>query len=66
VDVKITLFDRNSEKVFDEAKTLNLIKEETNVALNFRELKSGFHFIIIQVIDKVTTEVDVFSRNIKF
>jgi hypothetical protein len=54
------------EKIFDEAKTLNLIKEETNVALNFGELKSGFHFIIIQVIDKITTEVDVFSRNIKF
>jgi len=54
------------EKVFDEAKTLNLIKEETNVALNFRALKSGYHFIIIQVIDKITTEVDVFSRNIKF
>ncbi len=65
-DIKITIFDENSNKVFDEGKTLNLIKKETFISLNFNWLKSGSYFIIIQVIDKVSQETDVFSRDIKF
>ncbi|NOR22272.1 MAG: hypothetical protein GQ476_06270 [Candidatus Aminicenantes bacterium] len=65
-DIKITIFDENSNKVFDEGKTLNLIKKETFVSLNFNWLKSGSYFIIIQVNDRISQETDVFSRNIKF
>ena len=65
-DIKITIFDENSIKVFDEGRTLNLIKKETHISLNFNQLKSGSHFIIIQVIDKISQETDVLSRDIEF
>ena len=64
-DIKITLFDENSEKVFAEGKTLNLFKKETHISLNFNWLKSGSYFIIIQVIDKISNEIDVFSSAIE-
>ncbi len=63
-DVKITIFDEDSKKVFDQAKTLDLFKKETHISLNFNWLKSGRYFIIIQAMDKISQEVDVFSRNI--
>ncbi|KKN01389.1 hypothetical protein LCGC14_1128200 [marine sediment metagenome] len=64
-EVKITLFDKDSEKVFDERKTLNLLKKEATISLNFNQLKSGNYFIIIQVIDKISNAIDVFSRQIE-
>lgn len=64
-DIKITIFDENSNKVFDEGKTLNLIKKETHISLNFNQLKSGSYFIIIQVIDRISQETDVLSSDIK-
>lgn len=64
-DVKITLFDEASKKVFDQGKTLNLSKKETSISLNFGHLKSGSFFIIIQAIDKISEETHVFSRAIK-
>ena len=63
--VKLTLFDENSEKVYDEVKTLQLIKEQTHISIPFNQLKSGPYFIIIQVIDKITNSMDVFSKQIK-
>ena len=64
-DIKITIFDENSNKVFDQGKTLNLIKKETHISLNFNQLKSGSYFIIIQVIDRISQETDVLSSDIK-
>ena len=64
-DVKITLFDKDSKKVFDERKTLNLLKKEAHISLNFNQLKSGNYFILIQVIDKISNEIDVFSKQIE-
>jgi hypothetical protein len=61
-DIKITISDENSNKVFDEGKTLSLIKKETHISLNFNWLKSGSYFIVIQVVDKISQETDVFSR----
>lgn len=63
--VKITLFDEDSNKVYDEAKTLQLIKEQTHVSIPFDQLKSGNYFVIIQVIDGITNLVDVLSKQIK-
>jgi len=63
--VKISLFDENSKKVYDESNTLRLIKEETHISIPFQQLKSGNYFIIIQVIDRMTNHVDVFSKQIK-
>lgn len=64
VDIKITLFDENSYRVFNEGKTLSLTSKDTDVALNFGILKPGAYFIIIQVVDKITNDVDVYSANI--
>jgi len=64
-DVKITLFDENSKKVFDQGKNLNSTKKETHISLNFNWLKSGNYFIIIQAMDKIANESDVLSSYIK-
>lgn len=64
-EVKITIFDENSNKVFDEAKILNIIKKDIHISLNFGMLKSGRYFIIIQALDKISNEIDVFSSNIE-
>ena len=64
-DLKITLFDENSNKVFDEGKTLSFFKKETTISLKFDMLKSRSYFIIIQVIDRISQETDVLSRDIK-
>jgi hypothetical protein len=64
--VKITLFDKDSNKVCEDAKGLQLIKDQTHISIPFNQLKSGSYFIIIQVVDKITNSVDVFSRQIKF
>lgn len=65
-DVKIILFDDASEKIFDQGKSLNLFKKEATISLDFNWLKSGSYFLIIQAVDKVSSEVDVFSRAIEF
>ncbi len=64
-DLKITLFDENSNKVFDEGKTLSFFKKETNISLKLDMLKSGSYFIIIQVTDRISQETDVLSSDIK-
>jgi hypothetical protein len=64
--VKITLFDKDSKKVFEDAKALQLIKDQTHISIPFSQLKSGPYFIIIQVVDKITNRMDVFSKQIKF
>lgn len=63
-EIKITIFDEESNKVFDERKALNIIDKELNISLNFDWLESGSYFIIIQAIDKISQEVDVFSSTI--
>jgi hypothetical protein len=44
---------------------LSLIKEETHISIPLNQLKSGRYFLIIQVVDRITNLVDVFSRQIK-
>ena len=62
--VKVTVFDDQSVKVFNELKTLEPIASKLHVSLNFMNLESGDHFIIIEAADVVTGEKDVFSRAI--
>ena len=64
-DVKITIFDETSKKAFDEGKTLDLVKKETRISLNFPQLKPGTYFIIIQAVDRVANRTDVYSGLIK-
>jgi hypothetical protein len=64
-DVKVTLFDDASNKVYDEGNILSLVKDETTISIPFNQLKSGSYFIIIQVVDRITNEIDVYSGTIK-
>jgi len=65
VEVKITLFDENSEKVFSELKTMSLPKVDAHFSIGFPKLKSGNYYIIIEATDKILNEKNVFSRYIK-
>ncbi len=64
-DVTITVFDEESNKVFEDGKTLDLIKKETKISLSFNQLKSGSYFIVISVFDRVASKGDVYSGLIK-
>lgn len=63
--VKITLFDKDSNRVYEDTKVLQLIKDQTHISIPFSQLKSGPYFIIIRVVDKITNRMDVFSRQIR-
>jgi hypothetical protein len=63
--VKITIFDKSSNKVFEDTKVLQLIKDKTHISIPFNQLNSGSYFIIIQVVDRITNRMDVFSRQIR-
>jgi hypothetical protein len=54
-DVRITIFDEDSNKV----------KQETKISLSFDQLRSGSYFIIISVFDRVASKSDVYSGLIK-
>jgi VWFA-related protein len=62
--IKITVFDGESKKVFEESRGLELAKETTHLDLEFNKLPAGDHFLIIEAIDIVTGGKDVFSRPI--
>ncbi len=64
-DVKITVFDDSSNKVFSEGKTLELIKDDILISLNFNKLRPGHYFIIIEALDRISNGKDVFSSAIK-
>lgn len=65
-EVKVTIFDSSSEVVFEEGRNLELNKEETHIALNFGHLSNGQYFIVIQVVDRIANETDVYSGSVVF
>jgi hypothetical protein len=44
---------------------LELVKDETNISLNFPQLPAGSYFIIIDVLDRMTGGKDVYSGAIR-
>jgi hypothetical protein len=64
-DVGIVIFDDQSKQVFADRKTLNLIKDETRISLDFSKLQSGSYFIIIDAFDRMTGGKDVYSGVIR-
>jgi hypothetical protein len=64
-NVKVTIFDENSNKIFDEEKTLSLIKKDTHISLNVSQMEPGSYFVIIQAVDRITNESDVYSSYTK-
>jgi VWFA-related protein len=63
---KVTLFDDQSAKVFNEMKPLDLIADSIHLSLNFEKLAPGGYFLIIEAADLVTGDKDVFSRAVVF
>jgi hypothetical protein len=61
-EVHITLFDDQSNVAFSEGKVLELVSSESHVTIDFSKLRSGPYFLIIDVLDKITNEKDVYSR----
>jgi hypothetical protein len=61
-DVRIVLYDSNSNQAFSGAKSLELIKDEITISLNFGNLKRGTYFIIIEAYDRISGAKDVLSR----
>lgn len=64
-DVKITLFDEDSNEVFSSKRTLSLTKKEVHISISLNKVKSGNYFIIIDVVDKISNIKDVFSGEIE-
>lgn len=64
-NVKVTVFDEKSNKIFDEEKVLSLIKKDTHISLNISQMEPGSYFVIIQAVDRITNEIDVYSSYIK-
>ena len=63
--VRITIFNDKSEQVFASGKTLELVKDETKISLDFPQLASGSYFIIIDALDRTTGAKDVYSGAIR-
>lgn len=64
-EIRVTLFDEQSNEAFAESKGMDLVKDEVHIAINLEKLKKGAYFLIIAVQDKITGEKDVFSRMIE-
>jgi len=64
-EVRVTLYDAQSNAAFAEGKNLDLVKDELNITLNLGKLQAGAYFLIIEAIDKITNEKDVYSGMIK-
>jgi len=64
-EVGIVIFDDQSKQVFADRKTLNMIKDETRISLDFSKLRSGSYFIIIDAFDRMTGGKDVYSGAIR-
>jgi hypothetical protein len=64
-EVRVTLFDDQSNAAFSERKILDMVRSESQITLNLSQLKPGAYFLIIDVLDKITNEKDVYSGSIK-
>jgi len=63
--VKLILYNEATEKVFDEGRTFELIKETTRLSLNLEKLEPGNYFLIIEAVDLVAGATDVYNGTIK-
>lgn len=64
-NVKVTIFDAKSDRIFDEEKTLSIIEKDTHISLNISQMEPGNYFIIIQAVDRITNEMDIYSSYIR-
>jgi hypothetical protein len=64
-EVRVTLYDAQSNTAFSEGKNLDLVKDELNITLNLGKLQAGAYFLIIEATDKIANEKDVYSGMIE-
>lgn len=64
-EVRVTLYDAQSNTAFSEGKNLELVKDELNITLNLGKLQAGAYFLIIEATDKISNEKDVYSGMIE-
>jgi hypothetical protein len=64
-EVRVTLFDQQSNAAFSEGKILDLVKDELHITLNLGKLQAGAYFLVIEAVDKITNEKDVYSGMIE-
>ena len=64
-EVRVTLYDAQSNAAFSEGKSLDLVKDELNITLNLGKLRAGAYFLIIEATDKISNEKDVYSGMIE-
>lgn len=62
--LKLVLYNSSKEKVFDEERTIEIDKDSVLISLNLERLEPGGHFVIIEAVDLITGEKDVYSGNI--
>jgi hypothetical protein len=60
-EVRVALYDAQSNAAFSEGKVLDLVKDELTVNLNLGKLASGSYFLVIEAVDKIANEKDVYS-----
>lgn len=63
--IRVSLFNANSSRVFDQSRVLDLTDETTRISLNLDKLHSGYHLIIIEAFDLISGQKDVFSMPIE-
>jgi len=63
-EVKITLYDENSQIVFDSKRKLQFPNPEADIGITFNTLDAGDYFIIIEVRDMISNEKHIFSKPI--
>ena len=63
--VKLILYNEATEKVFDEGRTFELIKETMRISLTLEKLEPGNYFLIIEAVDLVSGATDVYNGNIR-
>jgi hypothetical protein len=65
VEVHVTLFDEQSNMVFSEGRVLDSVKDKIHATLNLDKLKPGPYLLILDALDKLTNEKDVYTRIIE-
>jgi VWFA-related protein len=66
IAIRVTAFNAKSIKVFDEAKRFDLMADSIHLSLDLRDLRAGDYFLVIEAVDLVTGDKDVFSRAVLF
>jgi hypothetical protein len=63
--VRVTVYVNDTERVFDQSKTIDLKEKTVRLSLSFKNLPSGRAFIVIEAFDLVSRQKDILSSPIE-